>query len=200
MSAVAHQVRPEAGLAKLATFIHVIDELLGRTGEEQAILAEAGQRLAELVATDDWLPEAYAQPDPVRYRQYLLYRDPKARFSIVSFVWGPGQATPIHDHTVWGLIGMLRGAEIAESFERHGRALRLTGSTRLGPGVVDAVSPSVGDVHKVSNAFDDRVSISIHLYGADIGAVERTIYDLSGATKPFISGYADAPALVLEAI
>jgi predicted metal-dependent enzyme (double-stranded beta helix superfamily) len=37
-----------------------------------------------------------------------------------------------------------------------------------------------------------RVSISIHVYGADIGAVERATYDLSGQPRPFVSGYADA--------
>ena len=37
---------------------------------------------------------------------------------MVSFVWGPGQKTPIHDHTVWGLVGMLRGAERCRLYER----------------------------------------------------------------------------------
>ena len=36
---------------------------------------------------------------------------------MVSFVWGPGQQSPIHNHTVWGLIGVLRGAELCEEFE-----------------------------------------------------------------------------------
>jgi predicted metal-dependent enzyme (double-stranded beta helix superfamily) len=34
-------------------------------------------------------------------------------------VWGPGQTTPIHDHRVWGLIGMLRGSEYSQGFERN---------------------------------------------------------------------------------
>ncbi len=33
----------------------------------------------------------------------------RERFCVVSFVWGPDQATPIHNHTVWGLVGVLRG-------------------------------------------------------------------------------------------
>ncbi len=66
-----------------------------------------------MIRHDDWLPAAYAAPDPARYRQYLLHCDSAERFSIVSFVWGPGQLTPIHDHTVWGLVGVLRGAEIS---------------------------------------------------------------------------------------
>ncbi|RZM21398.1 MAG: cysteine dioxygenase, partial [Sphingomonas sp.] len=63
---------------------------------------------------------------------------------------------------------------------------------RLEAGEVEAVSPSVGDIHRVSNAFDDRVSISIHLYGSNIGAVERATYDAAGTPKRFVSGYANA--------
>ncbi|MFX7506820.1 cysteine dioxygenase, partial [Acinetobacter baumannii] len=89
--------------------------------------------------------------------------------------WGPGQRTPIHDHTVWGLIGMLRGSEYAQPFEidADGTPQPQGEATRLEPGDVEAVSPTVGDIHRVHNAYDDRVSISIHVYGANIGAVRR---------------------------
>jgi predicted metal-dependent enzyme (double-stranded beta helix superfamily) len=111
---------------------------------------------------------------------------------VVSFVWGPGQATPIHDHTVWGLVGVLRGAELSQRFERRADAFAAVGPVhRLERGEVEAVSPTVGDVHQVTNAFDDRVSISIHVYGANIGAVERSTYDRDGKPKRFVSGYAN---------
>ena len=184
--------------AKFRAFVDAIGGLLDRDADERAILPRARDYVAALVASDDWLPDAYAQPDPARYRQYLLYRDPAARFSVVSFVWGPGQATSIHDHTIWGVIGMLRGAEIAERFEAHEDGLRLVGSARLEPGDVDAVSPAIGDLHRVANAHADRVSISIHLYGADIGVVERATYDPAGTRRPFVSGYADAPPLLAD--
>ncbi len=200
MSVLAHGVRPEAGLARLAAFVRAIGALLDRTGDEREILAEGRDRLARLIAVDDWLPDRHAVPDPARYRQYLLHRDPAARFSVVSFVWAPRQTTPIHDHTVWGLVGVLRGAEIAERYQWRPDGLRLTGSERLETGAVDAVSPSIGDLHKVSNAYDDRASVSIHVYGADIGAVERATYDLSGTARRFVSGYADAPAPALDAL
>jgi predicted metal-dependent enzyme (double-stranded beta helix superfamily) len=198
MSAVAHHARPVEALARLGTFVAAIGALLDRTDDEREILATGRTLLAALVARDDWLPDAYAQPDPARYRQYLLYRDPDARFSVVSFVWAPGQATPIHDHGVWGLVGVLRGAEIAERFERGGGALRPVGSERLEARAVDAVSPRIGDLHRVSNADADGVSISIHVYGADIGAVERATYDPAGNAKRFVSGYADAPVPQLD--
>jgi predicted metal-dependent enzyme (double-stranded beta helix superfamily) len=176
--------------ARLPTFVEALDGLITRSDHEAEILARAGALLKDLVSRDDWLPDAFAAPNPEHYRQYLLHADARARFSVVSFVWGPGQATPIHDHTVWGLVGMLRGAELSQAYSASGGRLRPQGPVRrLLPGEVEAVSPTVGDIHRVANAFDDRVSISIHVYGADIGTVCRHTYDTTGRTKTFISGY-----------
>ncbi len=184
-------------LDPLRTFVRGMAAVVEQPADEPTVLAEGTRLLIDLVATDGWLPDSHAAPDPDRYRQYLLYRDPAARFSVVSFVWGPGQRTPIHDHTVWGLIGMLRGAEIAEGYAQGAEGLRVTDRVRLDVGQVDAVSPAIGDLHQVSNAYDDRVSISIHVYGADIGTVRRATYDPAGNPRPFVSGYASTPALTL---
>ena len=37
-----------------------------------------------------------------------------------------------------------------------------------------------------------RDSISIHVYGANIGAVQRSVYLEDGTRKPFISGYSNS--------
>ena len=63
---------------------------------------------------------------------------------------------------------------------------------RLEPGDIDRVSPRIGDIHQVRNAFDDRVSISIHLYGGNIGRIERHAFSPdTGIAKPFVSGYSN---------
>ncbi|QLF94657.1 cysteine dioxygenase [Pseudomonas sp. ABC1] len=180
-------------LDRLRGFIDALAELLESQSDEALILERGGALLAELVSHDDWLPDTFAQPDPQRYQQYLLHADSRQRFSIVSFVWGPGQSTPVHDHRVWGLIGMLRGAEYSQGFAfAEDGSLHPEGeAVRLVPGHVEAVSPNVGDIHQVSNAYDDRVSISIHVYGANIGAVKRAVYNPDGSEKPFISGYSN---------
>lgn len=181
-------------LARLRQFIAELAELLDQQPGESAILEHGGGLLQQLVSVDDWLPQAYAQPDPERYQQFLLHADSRQRFSIVSFVWGPGQRTPIHDHRVWGLIGMLRGAEYSQGFARqlNGELSPAGEPVRLQPGQVEAVSPTVGDIHQVANAFSDQVSISIHVYGANIGAVHRAVYGLDGTEKTFISGYSNS--------
>ena len=179
-------------VAPLRDFVVAFGRLLDRRPRETEVLAEGGALLRRLVSRDDWLPEAFARPDPDRYQQFLLHADSTERFSVLSFVWGPGQATPVHDHTVWGLIGMLRGAEYSQPYrERDGLLLAEGAPVRLEPGDVEAVSPRIGDVHRVHNAFDDRVSISIHVYGANIGAVRRHTYPPGGGRKPFVSGYSN---------
>lgn len=184
---------PTGSLSPLRDFVVALGHLLDTQPDEPRILREGGALLATLVANDGWLPQAYAQPHPDYYQQYLLHADSTERFSVVSFVWGPGQATPIHDHTVWGLIGMLRGAEYNQPYalDAAGRPLPQGAPSRLEPGTVEAVSPTIGDLHRVSNAFADRVSISIHVYGANIGGVHRHTYPEQGAPKPFVSGYSN---------
>jgi predicted metal-dependent enzyme (double-stranded beta helix superfamily) len=172
-------------------FIQEFSNLLKANPFEQEILDRGADLLGVLVQNDLWLPSEFAVADKERYRQYLLHLDPQKRFSVVSFVWGPGQQTPVHDHTVWGLIGMLRGAEIEQHYVRNADGSLSTDGEpqRLEAGKVDRVSPRLGDLHRVSNAYADRTSISIHVYEGDIGSVERSTYATDGTAKQFISGY-----------
>jgi len=185
-------------LTALRDFVTAVTQELsppGATAQDEAtLLAAVRPHLARLLASDDWLPDELAQPHAQYYQQYLLHADPLGRFSVVSFVWGPGQKTPVHDHTVWGLIGMLRGEEIAQPYalDDAGRWTPQGPAARLLPGDIEAVSPTLGDVHEVRNAFDDRTSISIHVYGANIGAVRRHVYPAEGGRKDFVSGYSNA--------
>ena len=181
------------GVERLRRFVGELTSLADAGADEATVIERGGSALRALVAVDDWLPPEFAEPHPEQYRQYLLYCDPWERFSVVSFVWGPGQRTPIHDHTVWGLIGMLRGAEISRDFTLDSaRGLVPGDSCRLDPGAVAAVSPSIGDIHAVENALAYRPSISIHAYGANIGAVARHVFVAeTGEMKSFVSGYAN---------
>lgn len=183
---------PTDAIAPLRAFVVAMTRLVESTSEEARLLDEGRVLLASLVARDDWLPEDFARPHPQFYQQYLLHADPFERFCVVSFVWGPGQSTPIHDHTVWGLVGVLRGAERAVRYAvaDDGRLVALGAGELLAAGAVEAVSPTVGDVHAVANAMADQASISIHVYGGNIGAIRRHVFDPeTGAPRPFVSGY-----------
>ena len=181
--------------ARFRDFIYELESAMRDDGSsESALLPAVGDGMKRLIAMDDWLPDIYAQPHPKYYQQYLLHADPKGKYSVVSFVWGPGQFTPVHDHLVWGVIGVLRGGELVESYdvaELHN--VRQRGAVeRMRVGDIAFVSPKIGDVHRVRNEFDDRVSVSIHVYGGDIGMINRHVYNLSGEPrKSFVSGYAN---------
>lgn len=180
---------------RLQAFVARLTSLVNRHADEATTLAEGRELLRDLIDHDDWLPDEQAQPDPQRYQQHLLYADPQDRFSVVSFVWGPGQSTPIHNHTVWGLVGMLRGQEVCQSFalDAQGRYVAQGPLQTLMPGQIEAVSPTIGDVHQVANGLPDRVSISIHVYGANIGKVRRSVFMPDGTAKEFVSGYSNPP-------
>ncbi|SEN31603.1 Predicted metal-dependent enzyme of the double-stranded beta helix superfamily [bacterium A37T11] len=178
---------------KLRNFITAFAKLLELTSQETEILSQGRILLLDLLKTDDWLADDFAKPHPEHYSQYLLHADSLERFSVVSFVWGPGQQTPIHNHTVWGLVGVLRGAELSQSYIRNELGLlQLSGNeVRLENGEVESVSPNIGDIHRVKNAFANQSSISIHVYGGNIGAVKRSVYNDDGSEKVFISGYSN---------
>ena len=179
-------------IAPLREFVIGMTKLVDQESEEARLIAKGTPLLKELISSDTWLPEFCATPHPDFYLQYLLHADPLGRFSVVSFVWGPGQKTPIHDHCTWGLIGMLRGAEKGCRYKRlaSGELVADSAEAVLYPGEIEAVSPSIGDIHVVANAIPDKSSISIHVYGANIGAVKRHTYDpLNGNPKNFVSGY-----------
>jgi predicted metal-dependent enzyme (double-stranded beta helix superfamily) len=178
---------------KLLTFVRSLATLLETHPSEELIFSKGRKILESLIATDDWLPQEFCKPHPDYYQQYLLYADPLDRFSVVSFVWGPGQKTPLHNHTVWGMVGQLRGQERSSNYY-----LQSDGSYKSDeyfvckPGQVATVSPQTHDIHVVENDLHDQPSISIHVYGGNIGRIQRAIFDpITSSEKLFISGYAN---------
>ena len=174
-------------LSRLRDFVRDMTQLVERHGADEPRMLDEGEKLLQgLIRHDDWLPAEFAAPSPESYRQYLLYSDPLERFSVVSFVWMPGHRTPIHNHTVWGLVGVMRGEELCEEFSP---SIQKTNAHPVKAGTVDRVSPTIGDIHVVSNA-GAQTAVSIHVYGANIGAIRRHVYDpASGQAKEFVSGY-----------
>jgi len=180
--------------ARLRRFIGDMTSLLGGAWQDNDVAAtvEVGaDLLGELVKHDDWLPEAMAECPPHGYAQNLLWCDPFERFSVVSFVWAPSARTPVHDHQVWGLVGMLRGSETSQAFARGPDGSLSLGPCRtLAPGDVEILLPAQGDIHQVTNALTDCGSLSIHVYGGNIGAIRRYTFDpATGQPSLFVSGY-----------
>ena len=125
--------------------------------------------------------------DPLGYRCHLLHAEPDGSFSVQALVWRPGQATPVHDHLTWCVIGVIQGTEHEERFELSDDWLVQTSTADSTVGEVTALTPP-GDIHRVRNT-GHEVAISVHIYGTDISRVRssvRRIYD-----QPIV---ADQPA------
>jgi 3-mercaptopropionate dioxygenase len=98
----------------------------------------------------------------------------------------------VHDHQMWGMVGMLRGSETSLHFapDPETGALKAGVLNALKPGDVEVLLPAEGDIHQVTNALTDQGSISIHVYGGNIGAMRRHTFDVkTGEPKLFVSGY-----------
>jgi predicted metal-dependent enzyme (double-stranded beta helix superfamily) len=180
--------------ALLRTFVAAVTEIMGdQTLPEPLLLLRLRPLLEDLVSEDNWLPDEFSRPHSDHSQQYLLYCDPLERFSVVSFVLGPGQRTPPHDRQTWGLIGNLRGAEDCRSYNLANGQLVDRAFQRLTPGQLTFVRPNIGDFHELSNALPDRVSISIHVHGGNIGVIRQHTYDpIIGRRDEFVSGYANS--------
>jgi len=91
------------------------------------------------------------------------------------------------------MVGQLRGEEKGTPYYRQSDGSFKPGKPSISiPGHVDTVSPSTHDIHVVENSLSDKTSISIHVYGGNIGKIQRSVFDpVTGAEKSFISGYAN---------
>jgi 3-mercaptopropionate dioxygenase len=159
---------------------------------------------AKLLASNDWLPKEYGEPDLKSgmgggIGQYALYRAEDGSLCLFSLVIPPGSQTPIHDHLAWGLIGVYRGVQDETVYRRtdDGRdeskaTLEIARQQTVKHGEFYTLLPPLDDIHYVKTV-SDTPSISIHLLANDTACVTRHRFDAaSGIVTPFRSGYSNA--------
>jgi predicted metal-dependent enzyme (double-stranded beta helix superfamily) len=160
-------------------FLERMDALVTAKDDPHVIADETGHLLAELLEHPEFLEARYREPAAARYRQHLVHVHPLGSYSVVSLVWKPGQATPIHDHRCWCVVGVLQGRERETRYHlyRHqgGDFLLREGESVYSPGQVCRLVPPDEDIHRVANAGAEGLSISIHVYGTDIGVQHTSI-------------------------
>ncbi len=168
----------------------VLNELVRSVRDVLALEREPGQMarwvggaLRPFLGNPYLLAPQQREPDPTRYRQHILHAEDDGRFSIVALVWLPGQATPVHDHVAWCVVGIHQGQEREVQYQvlNEGREqyLLAIGESAHKVGSVAVLQPP-GDVHTVYNP-GPELAISIHIYGADVrqtGSSIRCRYDL----------------------
>ena len=153
-----------------------------------------GPVFAELLADPEWLPASYQEPAPESgmgggIGQWLAFRAADRSLSLFSLVVPPGAMTPVHDHLAWGLVGLYRGTQDEEIFERDGDGLRLAERRAIAPGDFYALLPPRDDIHRVRTT-SPETSVSIHLLTNDTGCIWRHAFDPdTGEERAFRSGY-----------
>jgi len=168
--------------AVLGDLIRRVDRVLAREADEQRIAQRVGEALRPFLGRPGLLEPAQREPDPERYRQHILHVAADGSYSIVALVWLPGQATSIHDHVTWCVVGVHEGCEKEIQYDRilAGEESLLEVSSCVNPvGTVGSLTPP-GDIHLVVNP-GPAMAISLHIYGADVrklGTSIRRRYDL----------------------
>jgi 3-mercaptopropionate dioxygenase len=174
-------LRPASAAQTLRDLVDAVRATVRRGADWEATSGLVAGQLRAHLPGPGILTAEQREGDPARYRSHLLHAEPDGSFSIVAMVWLPGQVTSVHDHVTWCAFGVLDGIEHEELFAlaNDGLSLVLVGSADNTTGEVSGFAPP-GDIHRVRNV-GDGVTISLHVYGADIarlGCSIRREYDL----------------------
>lgn len=100
------------------------------------------------------------------------------------FYWPVGASTPIHDHTSWGVYQCVGGALVEDRYVRLDggeqpetarlrKRWRRRWNERSGASTVGAYTDGI---HRIANQ-SRRPSLSLHMYGPRLGALDGRDYD-----------------------
>jgi predicted metal-dependent enzyme (double-stranded beta helix superfamily) len=143
-------------------------------GDCHAVTSAVRTLLCEMIRDRDvHLPASVYEPIQDHYARREIYRSPLHGYSVVAMTWGPGQGTPVHDHSgLWCVEGVWEGElEITqyELLENDGERFRFraTGGMQAGAGSAGSLIPP-HEYHTIRNTSPDRVAISLHIYKAEM--------------------------------
>ena len=141
-----------------------VDRIVARV-KDTLVRASRGKGLS--------LPAAFHQPRGECYARRLLHRSEELGYTVVVMTWGPAQGTPLHDHAgMWCVECVARGEldvtqyDLAEStgdryrFDRQGKIRAVVGDAGC------LIPPF--EYHVLSNALDDDVTVTVHVYGGEM--------------------------------
>lgn len=160
--------------------VAAIDAAVAR-GDEHAITAALRNALCALIRDPCvCLPACVHEPIEDHYARREIYRSPTHGYSVVAMTWGPGQGTPVHDHSgLWCVEGVWDGQlEITqyELLERDGERFRFraAGGMQAGPGSAGSLIPP-HEYHTIANANPDAVAVSLHIYKAPMQCCSKFV-------------------------
>jgi 3-mercaptopropionate dioxygenase len=183
----------------LAAFTRDLDRIVEEeAGDDAKLVRRAQPLLQQMLADMSWLDPRCTEPRGAGAVQYLIHRHPENAYTITATVFAEGYCTSVHDHTVWGLIGVWRGEEREERFVRVDDGsgpdfakLRPAGTVLNMPGSVTWLVSPDQEIHRIRN-LSPFPSLSIHVYGGDLNDKPRHQFDLeTGAVRGFSTAVVD---------
>src|SRR5438128_3268888 len=178
----------------LLEFIKDVDVAVKGYSSESEILLHLKPVLERLVSSAASIPAKAVTPRKDRFAMNLLQMPEDEAYSIIGGIWNPGQTTAIQDHLTWALIGVYEGEEREALFRRtdDGSNPKLAKIQQVSERVHKKGHVTVlghTGIHRVDN-ISLKPTLSVHVYGRDIGNAERHSYDpATGEISKFVSGY-----------
>jgi len=146
-----------------------IDQAVGQ-GNVNAITDALRSTLCELIHDDRvQLPDCVFEAVDGHYARRELYVSKEHGYSVIAMTWGPGQGTPIHDHSgMWCVEGVWSGEleicqyELVEQ-EKERFHFRSAGAMQAGTGSAGSLIPP-HEYHTIRNPNQDNIAVSLHIY------------------------------------
>lgn len=169
-----HDALPDIHFSGRDTLVDAIDTAVA-AGDGHAVTQALRRSLCCLMRDPSVrLPDCVYEPLVDHYARREIYRSAEHGYSVVAMTWGPGQGTPVHDHSgLWCVEGVWDGElEIVqyELLERAGERFRFraAGGMQAGPGSAGSLIPP-HEYHTIRNASGEQVAVSLHIYQAPMG-------------------------------
>lgn len=114
--------------------------------------------------------------EPRRAGVQVLHRSPE--LTILHIAWPPSFTQTPHNHLLWAEIGVYAGREDNIFWRRNARdanwSIEATGTASLRAGECRSLDHDI--IHSVTNPLD-RVTVGLHVYGGDLFAAPRSMWD-----------------------
>jgi len=169
----------------LEEFCGQFKALLDQKPEWSKLLDNGRAMLGELVSNLDWfkptlsqliLDQAFLknQWQSIDDNDIQLYFSPDKAFSVRAYIWEPGVCYPIHDHGAWGIVGAhinqlreIKYARVDDGLDPNHAEVKKIADATLALGETTFVLPLDEGIHQMQ-AVNNRVAVSIHVYGTPI--------------------------------
>ena len=150
-------------------FIDAIDSAVSHDCET-AITDNLRNCLCRLIRDPEVkLPDCVFEGVTDHYARRELYQSEDKGYAVIAMTWGPGQGTPIHDHSgMWCVEGVWHGELEITPYElteqRDDRFhFESRGTMNVGPGSAGSLIPP-HEYHTIRNPSQDTLAITLHVY------------------------------------